>query len=86
MKEFMFKMMEQKGFMRGFLAVIWSLFYFGFTVAVTFTHLTPEERQTAHDMQMLSVGFIAGYMTFYFGTSQGSVDKSKIINRENELK
>lgn len=78
-KSFMFG----KNAMRSALAIIWSLFAMCYISAITFVNLPESGIRFADVSQGFVMGtIVGGVMAFYFGTSQGSVDKNEIIKNK----
>ncbi len=66
------------------LAIFWSIMAAGYLVGVTFFEI-PEDNHRAVDTVL---GFVLGtivatVMNFYFGSSQGSSDKTDILKKDN---
>jgi hypothetical protein len=75
-----FEAFKGKNSMRAIIAIVSILFAFGYTIAITFIPIPEPNIRFADVSQGFIMGtIVAGVIGFYFGTSQGSVDKNQII-------
>lgn len=70
-----------KNFMRGLLAVTWSVFVMFWLFNVTFKDIPKENIRIVDTILGFLMGtIIGGIFGYYFATSQSSTDKSEVIS------
>lgn len=70
-----------KHVIRFILAVFWSVAAVGYIYGVTFSEIPPDNHRAVDTVLGFVLGtIVATVMGFYFGSSQGSSDKTDISN------
>ena len=84
-RDFAENIFKGKNSMRGALAFALVTFTMSYILAITFAKIPVENIRFADTILgfLLGTGFSA-IVQFYFGTSQGSVDKNQFINQAKE--